>query len=535
VLRSWCPWGRGGSRRCFAIALVAASTLLGACTSGGPTPAIAIDLDASVVEVVRGGSVEVTVTLTRSAGAADPVELSLTGLPAHVSASFSPATLAGAATSSTLTVSSTAEAGEGAASLTVTGSSGNLTNAASLTLGVVSLTVTGRVQGVYGRPIQGASVTAQGEVAFTTADGAFTLSGLAIPYDLVISSAVNNGAMHVFEGLTRADPVLSPSFALGMIPILDRDAALDGDVLGGGSVPDGQAVVVCIEGLAATAYGCDRVEAPLTGYAFNANWFDTETLQARIHALHVELAGDGTPAAFLGYDSIDVVLEHGVPATLDLMLAPVTETSFDGSIVADAGLTVHGALGFVRFAPNLTMAVFASEAVTEDFEVVMPDLPGVAFEILTQAGDAAGGVSFAWSGSVESNDGTITVPAPSQLFLPADAAVGVDLTTTFSAVSGGGPQTFRWYPEAAGPDLALTTSRSSVTIPNPAVAGLPLPTGATYNWIVVGHGAASVDSVGARGIADYVEVIVVTESGGPGFASAGAFTLSASREFVFAP
>src|SRR5690606_28918985 len=58
---------------------------LAACS---PTPAITVGTEVGSVEVVRGTSADLTVTLTRSGGATADVQLSVAGLPANVDATF---------------------------------------------------------------------------------------------------------------------------------------------------------------------------------------------------------------------------------------------------------------------------------------------------------------------------------------------------------------------------------------------------------------------------------------------------------------
>jgi hypothetical protein len=88
--------------------------------------------------VVRGASVTFVATLAALNGFAEPVTLSASGLPSGATASFSPATLAGGAGSSTLTINTTASTTLGNFPLTITGTSASLTRASGVTLSVSS-------------------------------------------------------------------------------------------------------------------------------------------------------------------------------------------------------------------------------------------------------------------------------------------------------------------------------------------------------------------------------------------------------------
>jgi hypothetical protein len=86
--------------------------------------------------VTRGGSASYTATVTPSGGFTGVVSFSLTGLPAGASASFNPASV-NTAGSSTLTVTTARNAARGTFTLTISGTGGGHTHAAT-----VSLTVT---------------------------------------------------------------------------------------------------------------------------------------------------------------------------------------------------------------------------------------------------------------------------------------------------------------------------------------------------------------------------------------------------------
>src|SRR5690606_27072883 len=103
--------------------------------------------------VVRGASVDLTVSLTRLGGAADPVTLDIAGLPANVGGTFAPAVLTGATLESTLTIEADALASEGTVTLTITGTMGTLSDEVDRSLEITSLSVTGRVEGVLARPL----------------------------------------------------------------------------------------------------------------------------------------------------------------------------------------------------------------------------------------------------------------------------------------------------------------------------------------------------------------------------------------------
>ena len=97
-------------------------------------PDFALAATPSTVGVAQAGTATSTIGITRLNGFTGGVTFSASGLPAGVSAAFSPATATGA--SSTLTFTATAAAATGAATVTVTGTSGALTRTTPIALTV---------------------------------------------------------------------------------------------------------------------------------------------------------------------------------------------------------------------------------------------------------------------------------------------------------------------------------------------------------------------------------------------------------------
>jgi subtilisin family serine protease len=104
------------------------SLVVGSATAGDFT------LSASPASgaVDRGSSTIYTVTIARTGGFAGGISLSVAGLPAGASGTFSPNPATG--TSSTLTVTAATTAAAGTYPLTITGTSGSLTRSAPVTL-----------------------------------------------------------------------------------------------------------------------------------------------------------------------------------------------------------------------------------------------------------------------------------------------------------------------------------------------------------------------------------------------------------------
>ncbi len=113
---------------------------LTATVTGGSTPpasGFTIANSTSTPSVVRGSSTTMTVTATRAGTFTGAIDLTVTGLPSGVTASFAPAALSSSQTSSTLTLTASATATTGAATITVRGNStGQTERTATATLTV---------------------------------------------------------------------------------------------------------------------------------------------------------------------------------------------------------------------------------------------------------------------------------------------------------------------------------------------------------------------------------------------------------------
>jgi len=97
-------------------------------------PGFSISATPSSQNIVMGGSTSYSVTVGSLNGFSGTVALTVSGLPAHVSGSFSPASITGGTGSSTLNITTATNAPNGDYPLTITGISGTLTNTTSVTL-----------------------------------------------------------------------------------------------------------------------------------------------------------------------------------------------------------------------------------------------------------------------------------------------------------------------------------------------------------------------------------------------------------------
>lgn len=106
---------------------------------GNPTPNFAVTASPTTVSVAQGGSKTTTVSTTVSGGFNSAISLSATGLPAGVTASFSPTSIAAPGSgSSTLTFSASSTATIGTSTVTINASGGGISHSTTVSLTVSS-------------------------------------------------------------------------------------------------------------------------------------------------------------------------------------------------------------------------------------------------------------------------------------------------------------------------------------------------------------------------------------------------------------
>ena len=517
---------RAGNLR-VALIGIAVALLIAAC---GQTPAVVLTLDSASAEVLRGTDVQIEVTLTRTGGASGDVALATTGLPASVTAAFSPATLSGAALTSTLTLTAEAAAVEDSYDLSVTATGAGLADTAELTLDVNSLSVSGRVVGLFDIPLAGAAVGSQGDTAVTGLDGGFTLTGLSVPYDL---SVWNSAAewVQIYEGLTTDEPLLAPVAGYASPPAIPFGTNIEG-TLSGGVIPVGtdQIVTVCVEGLDGVAFGCDTVDPTESAYSISANWVAGATTDVRVHALQVELDGAGNPVGYPGYANMDITVSDGDAAVADLDLGTaLATTAVDVEI--DSAIALSDLIGGVRVGPGLTVPVMMINAPAATHEALMPVIADATYTFAAHDGT----MQLGWQAEVTGPTSTLEVPGQPILITPADTATGITATTDFTASNPtDGPMTFLWTADVGNLMVAVTTMDESQTIPDISAYGLALPGSADFAWEVIGHSGVSTEG-GAYTIGGYFNVLTLMIQPASGPKGEGTFAMSAGREFATAP
>jgi len=135
--------------------------------------------------VAAGASATYTINTAVLSGSAQPIALSVTGVPAGVTATFNP-TSVNAGASSTLTVTAAATAGASTSQLTITGTGTTATHAATVSLTVTNANAAPTV--AITAPTNGSTVTGNVAVTATAADSDGTVA--SVKFDLPDGTSV---------------------------------------------------------------------------------------------------------------------------------------------------------------------------------------------------------------------------------------------------------------------------------------------------------------------------------------------------------
>lgn len=230
-------------------------------------------------------------------------------------------------------------------------------------------------------------------------------------------------------------------------------------------------------------------EAATTGessFAVNATWFGGSLAAAEPHAFHLTVDADDVPVTYLGYESIAVNLQDGVGTLADLDVDTGATGALTGTGVKPAEHAEGEVFVFARLEPNLSVPLAGFEFLGRDFELLVPTSAGLSYDCQTASGGSA------------------------------EAAYVSTVDT--------------------GLDAGTLATRTQVTIPDRAGAGLPCPAGDDYRWGSFGHGGADVDVAAAAGYGGFFALQASLSGGGRGVDGDRAFAPNSDFcDFAFAP
>lgn len=498
-----------------------------------PNADFTLSVDPTSLTIPIAGSAKVTVTVARD-GMTGDIALSAGGLGSNLTAEFSPAAIPEGSTTSEVTITVKGGTPAATSTVTLTGTAGDKTHSADVSVTSTTITVIGTVRG--SRP--GVKVGIIGKSSITSgAGGVFTFTDVTPPYDLYtyVDSGCTSGptpTVYFFDDLTRPDPIVTAAAAAvtcgTVFPVLCfqgqcPDAAVSGTKSGTGNNTDPVVYAFTGGGFSATLNANGS-------YSGTASWgAGNNTATGQVHALQFTRKPSGAPNTFLGYVRTgNVTFTDNTPATLNLAFSAVN------SVAALTG-TVNGPQGYNAATINMRQEFGTSQQVlwsTTTTNTVDATIPLVAL---------AGGTNLYVTSAHPSNSGTSSyvvpltgdttvnfdMPAAAELMVPNNAATGVTTTTMFQWTAPAGVISQMSATTSGGSSRAVfhvLTTNSTITLP--AVGELPLPAGQAFTWTVFGYGPNA--HINEAAAANELETVSASDYSGP----AHAYTRSGSRTFT---
>jgi uncharacterized membrane protein len=419
----------------------AGQPLINSLTMSTGAQSFGLATSASTLVILAGTSANSTITISGQNGFTGSVNLTASGLPAGVTASFSPATVA---TASILTLTASSSAVTSTSTITITGTSGSLTNTAQL-----SLTVTGLpaftmaaspaslsiAQGTGGN--RAISITPQN--GFT---GAVALTATGLPTGVTASFAPPSTTKKSTLQLTAG---ASATLGTATVTITGTSGSLSSTASLNLTIAAAPAFTISapptsltiLQG--ATAAGAITV-TPLNGFSGA-----------------VALAASGLPAGVIASFSAATTLTLTAGASAALGTATVTIAGTSGSLrsTASLNLTIAAAPAFTISASPTSLTIL--QAATAAATIAIAPLNGFSGSVALAASGLPAGVTASFSKA-----GTLTLTAG------ASATLGT-ATVTITGTSGSLSSTATLsLTVAAPPSFALTASPASLTVPQGA-------------------------------------------------------------------
>lgn len=212
---------------------MAAVVLGGAATP--PTPGFTLAANPSSLTLTQGASGAATVTVSPSGGFGGAVNFAASGVPAGVTATFSPAS---SATGTTLTLAASPTAQTGTGVFTITGTSGALSASTALALTVNAPPSPGGPVTFTGRAVGSPPWYYENDVTFTASA---PITALSVTITVAASNVTYNGAYNTIGGqITQAftsGANLVYSFALASGQTINAGAGTFAAQMNGNGVP----------------------------------------------------------------------------------------------------------------------------------------------------------------------------------------------------------------------------------------------------------------------------------------------------------
>lgn len=517
-----------------ALCAVACGSVTGDTNTDGntinPNGDFTLSVDPTSLTIPIASSAKVTVTVHRTDLTGD-IALSATGLGTNLTADFSPAVIPNGTDTSEVTITVKGGTAAGTSTVSLTGTLGDKTHSADVSVTSQTITVSGIVRG--GRA--GIKVGLVGKTTQTSgAGGIFTFTDVTPPYDLYTfenftctATNVNTPTVYYFDDLTVANPTVTAAapcnitgfFILcGILGNPCPSAPVSGSKTGVGNNTD--PIVWAWTG---GNFNSPVVNSNST-YSGNASWSSGTTSQGFLHALQMTRKTNGAPNTFLGYArSAQTTLTKDTGATINLNFTTVNS-------VATVTGTLMGPPGYPD--PHVQLMQQFGTSVKPLWDTTTTAIDAAFPTGLTLAGDTSlfasstlnGGTSYFTQSLPATTTVNFTMPEAAVATLPAESATGVTTATPFEWTAPSNVVTDVWINSNNSAAYHVFTTAKQLTIP--VVPELPLPAAKSFTWTIYGYGPTS--SINDAAGANELEQVFSADFSGP----AHAFTIASTRSFT---
>jgi len=381
--------------------------------------------------------------------------------------------------------------------------------------------INGYVKDIDGVPINAVSVIVKGKSpAITDASGAFSVSNVTTPYDIILVLSTQDAAVE-YKGVTRKDPTLYYPFSLTQ----PRTATING------TVPAATGKTTLVFFVSGDYSWWATATASNGNYSISPSWKgSTISLSGKLYVLRWSSNAAGLPSQYDAFGSANLTITDG---------GTFNSNNFStGDLTQPAAQNISGSVSTPSASYALTekdlyvdfgnaFVFIASEtgtSLTDNFSYNVPVINGATFEVDAYASATSTPTNrscYYWKTGIAAGASGVTVPLASapQLNLPANNGTGVDTTIQFlwAQGGGGGVNEFDVYPETSGdgPDFIVITTANTASIPNLAPQGLSLPLSTSYQWDVIEYyPMSSVDSAASNNFVAFWNGNVGNQGGG---------------------
>ncbi|MGC1606027.1 MAG: galactose oxidase-like domain-containing protein [Candidatus Acidiferrum sp.] len=479
---------------------------LGVTDPNPPTRIITVSPDFSlsptptVQNIVPGSNTTVDVIVTPSGQFSGTVNLSISGLPSGVTASFNPTSISGSGTS-VLTLTASASTAVGSSTVTVTGTSGSETHTTTFTLNVSTSTPTANAINIdfvgLGTPMGSTEVAGVVPMSnWNDATGASSSSPLALGDE--------TGAATQATVTWTADDVWDQ-------PITDAPGnvrMMEGYLDNGNQ----DTTTVTVSGLPSNASG-------FTVYVYAQGGSNGST---NTGIYQISGAGITTTSATLTYNSnfngtftqatesnpIGNYVVFTIPNVPSFKLSAIPSTATDGYERAP----VNGIQIVPIAAPNPNFSVSATPSTTTvglssttTYTVTVGALAGFTSAVTLSASGLPAGATASFSPASITTSGTSTMTVTTASGTPTGSS-----TVTITGTSGSLTNSTSVTLVVSGPDFTVSATPSSFSVDPGGTATYTVTVGALYGY--TGQVSFSVSGLPAGASASFSPV-VITQSG----------------------